>query len=52
MKKVFMPQKKFSAQTDILQALDFTLSKADGYKVADALYKYWESRSCGLPSFS
>lgn len=48
MKKVFLPlvygKTKLSAKSDILQALDFTLSKGgDGYKVVEALYKYWES---------
>jgi len=40
---------QFSAITDILQALDFTLSKGDAFKIADALYKYWED---GFPSIN
>lgn len=35
---------KHSATTDILKALDFTLSKGDGYKLAEAFYIYRERK--------
>lgn len=48
MKKIYMPlvygKTQVSSITDIQQALDFSLSRGDAYKVAAGLYKYWENR--------
>lgn len=47
-KSVYMPlvygKTKYSARTDILKALDFTLTKGDAYKLADAMYRFWAER--------
>lgn len=35
-------QTEYSAQSDILNALDFTLTKGDAHKLAKALYTFWD----------
>ena len=48
MKKIYMPlvygQTKHSATTDIISNLGENLDGKDAYKLAEGLYKFWESR--------
>lgn len=43
---IYMPlvygKTRHSAREDILKALHFALSQGEAYKVADALYRFWE----------
>lgn len=49
---IYMPQvygkTRHSAREDILKALHFALSQGEAYKVADALYRFWEERYPGI----